>query len=93
MVVHYDEAVITSVDYCLHANTDLGNVVRLCAVVVVVVVVVVAVERRSNSQTLFCLSLSRGITHFTSLPMLIISASELAKSSSSVLTTCTSNRK
>ena len=60
--LHYNEAVMTGVDFCLHANTDLSNVVRLCLLVVV--------ERRSNSQVLFCLSLSRGITHLTELPML-----------------------
>ena len=53
---------MTGDDFCLHANTDLNNVVQLCLFVVV--------ERRSNSQVLFCLSLSRGITHLTELPML-----------------------
>ena len=44
-MLHYNEAVMTSVYYCLHANTDLSNVAQLCLVVVV--------ERRSNSQILF----------------------------------------
>ena len=43
-ILHYNEAVMTGVDYCLHANTDLNNVVQLCLIGVV--------ERRSKSHML-----------------------------------------